>query len=73
MICPKCGSHKLKYKVNRTKVLTSKKQFLRKRSKLGRKKRTLKWGGTSMKKISEPRTNFEVKCDECGYEGEIKL
>jgi len=55
MICPKCGSHKLKYKVNRTKVLTSKKQFLRKRS------------------ISEPRTNFEVKCDECGYEGEIKL
>jgi len=72
MKCPKCGSHKLKYKVNKTKILTKKKQFLRKRSKLARKKRALRWGGTSIKKISEPRTNFEVECSKCGWEGEVK-
>jgi len=72
MKCPKCGSHKLKYIVNRTKVLTQKKHAVKERRCTQRRKRSQRFSGETFKKITEPRTDFRAKCKKCGWEGEIK-
>lgn len=71
MRCLKCGSHKLKYVVNRTKVLSQKKHAVRENRSLRKKKRSRMFGGKYSKKNVKPRTDFRAKCKSCGFEGNI--
>lgn len=58
MKCPQCGSSKIAYDVNR--------------SKLSKKAKAEAYRHIEGIAKSESRTDFHATCKECGYKGEIR-
>ena len=63
MKCPKCDNTKVKYIEQRNKKVN-------KKLKLSQRKALKKQVGVHQDKLG-PRTNFEVKCNKCGFRGDI--